>query len=920
VAPKPDAHDGPVLRGRGRESATLARLLEGVRRGDSGVLVLRGEPGVGKSALLGHAIGAASEMRVLRAAGIESEMELAFAGLHQLCAPILERLDRLPAPQRDALATAFGLADGATPDRFLVGLAVLTLIADAAGERPLLCVVDDAQWLDRASLETLAFVARRLLAESVGVLLATRDARDALTGLPELLVEGLSERDARGLLAGAVRGAGDERVLERILAETHGNPLALLELSRTITSAELAGFATPDAPLATRIEASFRQRLDPLPDDTRRLLLVAAADPSGDPALLRHACGLLAIDAYAAAAPAADAGLFTLAAHAAFFHPLVRSAVYAAASQAERAEVHSALAEATDGDRDPDRRAWHRAQAAATPDEDVAQELERSAARAQARGGLAAAAALLERSVALSADPARRSERALAAAHAEHEAGGADAALELLAIAELGPLDELQRARAERLRARLAFAQRRGSDAPPLLLRAAKRLEPFDAALARESYVEALGAALSTGRRDLVVQAAQALRSTPAPSPPRAGELLLTGQALVITDGGEAGMPVLKRALEVIRSEPPDGPDAMRELLYACLVAYSVWDDESWSELSSRHVRLARDSGALTALPLALEMQCGSHVNCGEFDAAQASLDEAATVTEATCAPPLHDGALLLAGWRGVESAALERIEIAIRDASERGEESTITIAEYATALLYNGLGRYQDALAAAQRSCDHHPAKAYARALIEMVEAAARTGDREVAEGALERLCETTTPSGTDWALGTQARARALLRDGGAAEHLYREAIERLGRTRVRGERARAHLLYGEWLRRERRRLDARAQLRAAHELFAAIGAQAFADRAARELLATGETARRRSADASDGLTAQEANIARLAREGLSNPEIGARLFISPRTVEYHLHKVFTKLGIGSRSQLEQVLPGGQFAVQAVP
>jgi DNA-binding CsgD family transcriptional regulator len=912
----PDAGDGPVLRGRGRESASLEALLDGVRAGRSGVLVLRGEPGVGKSALLESATAAVPGVRVLRAAGIESEMELAFAGLHQLCVPIVDGLDRLPAPQRDALGAAFGLTAGVGPDRFLVGLAVLTLLSDAAGEQPLVCVVDDLQWLDRASRETLAFVARRLLADPVGMILATREAADELTGLPELTVAGLSVGHARGLLDSMFRAPVDEHVRDRILAETRGNPLALIELSREITSAELAGFATADAPLATRIEESFRQRVEPLPDDTRRLLLAAAADPSGDVALLRRACEQLGISADEAVLPASDAGLFTLGARATFFHPLVRSAVYRTATTEARAEVHRALAEATDPVQAPERRAWHRAQASTEPDEDVALELERCAGRAGGRGGLAAAAALLERSVALTANPARRSERALAAAQAQHSAGAPDAALDLLAIADLGPLDELQRARAERLRARLAFAQRRGSDAPPLLLRAARRLQPLDPALARETYLEALAAALTTGERDSLTQAFEALRATPAPSPVRATELLMTGQALRVVEGGAAGIPVLERALRAFRSEPLEGEDEMRALLFACAVAQSLWDDESWWALPSRYVSLAREAGALSALPIALEMQCASQVDAGQLAAAQDSIEEAQAIADATGSPPMHDGAVRLAALRGAQAPALERVEAAIRDATDRGEETTITGAEYAAAILYNGLGRHDAALGAAQRACDHHPAKAYPRALSEMVEAAARSGEPERAARALDQLQEGTTVSGTDWALGVEARSRALISEGEAADALYREAIDRLGRTRVRVEHARARLLYGEWLRRGRRRLEARAELRAAHESFIAIGAAAFAARAARELLATGETARKRTVESSDRLTPQETQIARLARDGLSNPEIGSRLFISPRTVEYHLHKVFSKLDIGSRSQLEQALPAEPQAV----
>src|SRR4051794_15361945 len=531
------AGESPGLRGRLNECAALDRVLERARAGGSGVLVVRGEAGAGKSALLEYAREAAPDLRIARAVGVESETELAFAGLHQLCAPMLDRLDRLPDPQRTALGTAFGLTSGARQDRFLVGLAVLTLLADAAGEQPLVCFVDDAQWFDRASLQALAFVARRLLAEPVALIFATRDAKDELTDLPELLVEGLGDSDARALLSAAVKGPLDERVRERILAESAGNPLALLELPRGPMSTDLAGgYAMPDLSVSGRIEASFQQRLESLPVDTRRLALLAAAEPVGDAALLWRACAQLGIDADAAA-PAEDSGLFELGGRVTFFHPLVRSAVYRTASSAERRAAHRAIGEAIDPDVDPDRRAWHRAHAAAGPDEDVAAELERSAERAKARGGLSAAAAFLERAATLTPEPSLRADRAIAAAQAKHEAGAAQSALDLLAIAEMGQRDGLRRASAARLRGRLAFAQRRGSDAPPLLLRAARRLEPLDPALARDTYLEALGTAISTGQRESLAQASEALRALPAPEPPRAGELLMIGQALVLTEG-----------------------------------------------------------------------------------------------------------------------------------------------------------------------------------------------------------------------------------------------------------------------------------------------------------------------------------------------------------------------------------------------
>jgi hypothetical protein len=493
---------GPGLRGRRRECEALDRVLAAARAGQSSVVVLRGEAGVGKTALLEYAGDRASGFRVARAAGVESEMELAFAGLQQLCAPMLDRLEHLPRPQRDALRLAFALSDGPPPDRFLVALAVLSLLSDAAEEQPLVCLLDDVQWLDRASAQALAFVARRLLADSIALVFAVREPSEEqeLVGLPELIVDGLRDGDSRALLASVIRAPLDEGVRDRIVAESRGNPLALLELPRTLTPAELAGgFARPGAlPLAGRIEDSFRRRLAAMPRKTQRLLLLAAAEPVGDPVLVWRAAARLGIGAEAGDA-AETAGLCEFGARVRFRHPLVRSAVYRAASPEERRTVHRVLAEATDPDVDPDRRAWHRAQAAPGPDENVAADLECSAGRAQSRAGLAAAAAFLEQAAALTPGPARRAERALAAAQAKHRAGAPDAALGLLATAQAGPLDELEHARVDLLRGQIAFAVNRGRDAPPLLLAAAKRLEPLDVRLARETYLDALWAAIFVG-------------------------------------------------------------------------------------------------------------------------------------------------------------------------------------------------------------------------------------------------------------------------------------------------------------------------------------------------------------------------------------------------------------------------------------
>jgi DNA-binding CsgD family transcriptional regulator len=904
-----------VFVGRRSECETLDRLLEDARAGRSGVLVMRGEPGVGKTALLEYAIDSAADLRVARAVGVESEMELAYAALHQVCAPMLDRLERLPAPQRDALGTAFGLSAGTTPDRFLVSLAVLSLLSEAAETQPLVCLIDDAQWLDRASAKAFAFVARRLLAESVAIVFAAREPIDELRGLRELVVGGLRDSDARELLAFAVRGPLDEQVRERVVAETRGNPLALLELPRGLEAAELAGgFGLPGArPLPHRIEESFMRRLEALPDEARLLLLVAAAEPVGDPALLWRAARELRT-VPEALQPAMKDGLVEIDHSVRFRHPLVRSAVYRDASPADRRSVHAALAEATDPDVDPDRRAWHCAQAIAGTDEAVAAELEQSAGRAQGRGGVAAAAAFLERAVGLTADPARRAQRALAAAQATHLAGAPDAALELLATAREGRLDELGLARMDTLRAQIAYSLNRAGDAPRLLLRAAKRLEPLDVTMARETYLDALSAAWYLGRLASgsgVPEVAQAVLSAPQPHSPRAFDLLLDGVATRFTAGSAAGASMLKRALAAFPSEDISSVDALRWLWLAVVGAVAVWDDRSWEALATRWVQLARQTGVLPVLPLALNGRIAACTFAGDLAAAASLIEEAQAVSEAIGSHVPPYGALFLAGRRGREAEATPLIEATVKEALERGEGYAVSAAEWARALLYNGLGRYEDALGAAERA-SAHPEDLWFHnfGLVELIEAAVRNGNAEHAADALERLSEITRAGGTDWALGVEARSRALLNEGEAAERLYGEAIDRLSRTRVRAELGRAHLLFGEWLRRERRRLDAREQLRTAHEMFIGMGVEAFAERAERELLATGERARKRTVETREDLTAQEAQIARLAGEGFSNPEIGARLFISPKTVEYHLRKVFSKLGITSRTQLDRALP----------
>jgi DNA-binding CsgD family transcriptional regulator len=915
------------LTGRRGERGVLDQLIDAVRAGGSRVLVVRGEPGVGKSALLEYLAGRAAGCRVVRAAGVESEMELAFAGLHQLLAPLLDRAGRLPVPQRDALETAFGLSAGPVPDRFLVGLAVLGLLAEAAAERPLVCVVDDEQWLDRASVQALGFVARRLAAEPVGLVFAVRVAGAELAGLPELPVEGLAEEDARALLESVLAGPVDARVRDLIVAETRGNPLALLELPRGLSPAQLAGgFGLPGAgPLPGRIEDSFRRQLDGLPEQTRQLLTLAAADPSGDPLLVWRAAGRLGIAA-GAAAPAAGTGLVEFGARVRFRHPLARSAAYRSASVQQIHKVHAALAAATDPAADPDRRAWHQAQAAAGPDEDVAAELERSAGRAQARGGLAAAAAFLERAALLTPEPGRRTQRLLTAARAHREAGELDAALGLLVAAEAGPLDALQGAEVERLRGQIAADQGRGSDAARLLLHAARRLEPLDAALAREAHLESLWAAVVAGHLGQpggVREAAGAARAAaPSPGPPRAVDVMLDALALRFTEGHAAAAPALTRAFDLLLALDTGAGEARRWLRLAggrasTIIALDLWDFESWHALAARQVQDARDTGALVHLQFALNSLGLHHLLAGEVSATARLIEEDRLIAEATGNPPVGYAALLLAAWQGREHEASELIQAAVQEATGRGTGRLAGVAAYASAVLDNGLGRYEAARDVARQAFDRDHLGFGPLVVAELAEAAARTGDAALVLAALDWLSERTRVTRTAWVPGIEARVRALASDGAAADGCYRESVELLGRTRVRAELARSHLLYGEWLRRQGRRVDAREQLRTACDMLDAMGMQGFAERARQELAATGETVRKRTAPAartagtSQALTAREAQIARLARDGLSNPEIGARLFISARTVQYHLSKVFTKLGISSRGQLYRVLPG---------
>jgi DNA-binding CsgD family transcriptional regulator len=901
---------GRQLLGREPERDAIGRLLDSARGGRGGVLLLDGEPGVGKTALLECAIGAADEFRVARTSGVEAEMELPFAAVQPLCAPFFGLLGRLPRPQREALGVAFGLSAGPAPNLFRVGVGMLGLLAEAAEEQPLLCVVDDAQWLDSASARALALLARRVLAEKIALVFAAREPGGTLSGLPQLHVDPLGSRDARTLLESAFPAPLDQQVLDQVIAEARGNPLALLELARGLAPTQLAGgFGLPGAgPASALVEEGYATRLGRLSQDARRLLLVAAAEPTGDRALVWRAAERLGITQSAARTVEAEE-LLSFSPRVVFRHPLVRSTVYRAAGLDERRTVHDALAEATDPALDPDRRAWHRSQATFAPDEKVASELERSAGRARARGGWAAVAAFLERAAALTPDAARRGRRLFAAAAAKREAGDLEAALDLLAGLGPGGLDELGLASVDLLRARIGLEQGRAHDAGRLFLSAASRLEHLDPQLARETYLEALGGAIASdvevaGGAPAVAVAARAAVSRAAS--PRTIDVVLDALASRVTDGYSAAASTLARALELLLATDIAN-DEVTEWLSASrardsnMIALEMWDDEALHVLAARRVQLARDTGALGVLPFALSFLARSHMLDGDLTAARMALDEARWIAEATGGQPLVNTQMILAAFCGDQALASELIDASAEEAATRRWASN----SYARSVLYNGLGRHDAARDAAWEAFRPDPIGYGSFLVPELAEAASRTADRALLAYAADWLSERTRFVSSRWARGIEARVRALMSEREIAEGLYRESIEHLSCSRLRLDLARTQLLYGEWLRRERRRLDARTPLRSAFEAFTSMGAEAFARRAERELLATGERARARALDTGQRLTPQETQVARLAADGHTNREIAAQLFLSRSTVEYHLRNVFRKLDVKSRVQL---------------
>jgi DNA-binding CsgD family transcriptional regulator len=909
----------PQLLGRMEERQWLAALLRTARDGHGGAVVLRGEAGIGKSALLEDLADKAQDFCIWRAVGVESEMELAYAGLQQLCGPVIDRLADLPTLHRNALEKVFGLSTGSPPDRFLVGMAVLDLLATVAQGQPLMLLVDDAQWLDRSSIQTLGFAGRRLPGERIVIVIAARDnSEDAdLAELPQIRLGGLSTEDAGKLLDSVVTGPTDPPVRDRIIAETRGNPLALLELPRAWTAAEVVEGLSESArvPLTGHLERAFAKRLAELPPDTQTLLALAAAEPKGDPALLWSAAQQLGLD-WSAAAPAEVAGLIEFGPRVYFRHPLVRAAAYRGTPVQKRLEVHRALAEVTDPVRDADRRAWHRASSTVAHDEGIAVELEQSAGRAKARGGLLAAAALLERAAALTPDGARRANRTLAAAKAKRDAGALEAALRLLSALESDPPSELRGALADQLRGKIAFDQRRGAAAAELLLSAALRLEPFNSRLARDTHLEALAAAVwasGADGRELIRKVAEAARAAPpADEIPRTADLLLDALACRVTEGYEAAAPTMTKALAAARNHDI-GADDVEGLSWlagnraAGILATEAWDYETGRALAERQVRVARDSGALVQLQFALNFLANNVVLTGDIRTVATLVEEERLLSTMTRVAPVGYSSLLLDAFRGDAARAIPMIGATIETATKDGQGRTIAFAHYVGAVLYNGLGRHAEALECARRVVEWDALGYQTLAAAELAEAASREGDTVLLTeiSAWVRARAAATP--TDWALGIAARVQALAADSvDAADALYRESIEHLGKTPLRVELARSRLLYGEWLRRGGQRGDARDQLTIAHDALSDMGIGAFAERARRELSATTGRRMRRYVDApSAQLTSQELQIAQLVQQGFSNPEIGGRLFLSPRTVEWHLRNIFGKIGVSSRRQL---------------
>ena len=884
----------------------------------SGKIVLSGEAGIGKTALLEHIVAMAHDFRVARAVGIESEMQLGFAGLHQLVVPLLPQLDQLPAPQQNALGSAFGLISGPPPERFQVGLATLTLLAKAAAAKPLLCVIDDAHWLDVESAEILAFVARRLYADRVAMLFGMREGtgRDAaFAGIPELRVPALDSKDAQLLLGNVMAGRIGDELSRRLINETAGNPLAILELGPTINQSGPGGGALLDEPppVGSRLQQHFLAMVHALPVETQTFLQLASVDSSTDPVVLWHAAKLLGVDRDAAAAAESER-LIVVAPRVSFRHPLIRSAIYHGTPPAERRTMHAALADAIDPKVDPDRHAEHRALAAVQPDEEIALELLRAAERGKEKGAYDAWARYAYKAAELTPDRGARAIRFVDAAQALLSAGRADQAKAALNEALPALDDPLQRAIAESIDGAIRLSLSEGSDTTRILMDAATALSPLDVGRARDALLGALTAAILVEAMPAVFEEIARLATVIPPtdeSSPSIDDLLLDGSASLIAGNYAVGAPLLRRALQGLVRSAPDPQSMLRAFTLAAIDAYVLMDVAAIDSLTDAWIKVSRQRGALSSLQAALAFRSGAELYAGRLNEGEALIKQALDLSHAMGNPGFlgaiwWEGTLL--AWRGNEADA--RAWVAAQVALGAGRIGTrgMNLARFSLIQLELGLGRYEAALDIALAARKADPTFNGARMLPYLVEAAVRVGNRGIAEAAVVKLGELAAASGAPLGLGFLARSRALLADDASAESLYEEAIAHLTLPGTGTELARSYLLYGEWLRRQGRRRDARDQLRTAYEMFTNMGMAAFAERARVELLATGERARRRQVETQSQLSPQESQIARLAAQGVRNQVIASQLFISDRTVEYHLAKVFRKVGVTSRTQLARM------------
>jgi DNA-binding CsgD family transcriptional regulator len=910
---RPGPPPPPVLVGRDGERRLLDARVAEARSGLSAALVVRGDAGIGKTALVADAVTSATGVQVVQVAGVESEMELPYAALHRLLLPSLPDAPALPGPQHDALSAAFGLIPGPVPDRFLIGLGTLTLLAGSARATPLLCVIDDAQWLDQASLAVLIFVARRLFADGIAMFFCVRDAPEYLepfSGLPELCLRGLAEAHCLDLL-GRLAGPVDRHVAQRIMTAAGGNPLALAEFARELTPAQLSGdeLASGPLPLSDRLEARYLRQVRALTPAAQQMLLLAAADPSGDPVLLDRAAAQVGLSP-------ADLGeeispFLTLQPAVAFRHQLIRSAVYGGCAAAARRVAHRALAQVTDQAADPDRWSWHLAAATLDPDDDIAVQLERCAGRARGRGGFAAESAFLTRAAELTPDPERRGARLLAAAEAALAAADYQRCLALLAWAEPLLSGVPARAQAARIRGACLGPLGHTADAPAVLAAAARDLEPFDGRLARDTWLGALAAAwlaLGYTRGTTLTEIATRALVAPQPEPGRKAidDLILDGLATRVAVGYTAAVPILRRAFADVDTCDLPVTEVTLQPLLCHISALELWDLDSGRTLLLRLAERNRAQGALLGLWLCLLTLSHKEAWAGRFAAGDAYYSEALAIGDAIGLQPLTS-------FRNIEADALRGRDDEVRASAASlmgmaegvGGGSTLTTCRISLVLLDIGRGRYSDALAAGRLVFDEDAPGFGNQILPELVEAAVRAGDPGTARLALDRLATRALASGTSWARGVLARSRALLASADDAEAHHQDAIALLRQARMPLDQARAHLLYGEWLRREKRRSDAVSQLRTAHGMFASMSSAGFAERARIELRAAGARPGQHAAEQPRALTPQEEQVARLAARALTNREIATRLFISESTVAYHLRKVFRKLDVTSRREL---------------